>query len=613
MAVVDYVIVVVFFAVSLGAGVFFSKRSGKSAKAYFLGNNENKWWMLAASGASSNFSISGTIWNLAILMVLGMKSFWVTLVWWMPNAVFLMSYSGIWIRRCGATTAAELNRVRFGVGRGAQWARTSFAVMITLFSIASLCMSYIIIHKFALVFGHDPRSTAHIVASAVIGLTAVYVLFGGFKGVIWTDFLQTVLLFVISAVIGCICFSQYDAGTLHGAIAGGGGDEALTASYWKSLAPAAYPRLGIFENSTYTAWKDFTGATLAFSVVGIIGCIGGAGGRYGEQRFLATRNTKEAAKLAALWQFLGFPRWVMTAGLAFLGFVLYRKTAGADPETVLPLFLQSGLLKPGVMGLVVAGLTAAYMSTFSSEINACASIVIKDIFQPIFRPHEPEESHLFVGASYVATAFLAVISIALGWFFVESQSGGQVSALNVIWSWMLGGLLTCFVIPQALRWYWGRMNGWGFAWGCLAPLVPSLAMLVRSFVGEGHFLHFLPVNVYTYITLAVSLGASVAGSLLSRPLDDDVTLGFYCKVRPFGLWGPACRKAREAGMQMATALSFPIVCVNVVLGLVASFSLFMAPVFFLGHWIFEGAVCSGTFAVSCCALYFTWYRTLPED
>ena len=612
MQFIDWLIVSVFFTVVVGAGFIFSRKSAESSKAYFLGA-ENKWWMLAASGASTNFSINGTVWNLAILMVLGMKSFWVTLVWWMPNAVFLMAYSGIWIRRCGGITSAELNKIRFGVGAGAKVARTSFAFMITLFSVASLCMSYIIVHKFAVVFGLT-NGSAHGLALGIVVITSIYVLFGGFKGVIFTEFMQTVVLFAVAFIVGFICYQQYSADQIHAAVAHGSGSASVTQEYWKSLMPEATPRIGMFDASAgYKGWQNFIGATLAFSIVGMIGCVGGAGGRYGEQRFLATTNVKEAAKLAALWQFLGFPRWIMTAGLCYLGYALYSKEIASDPECVMPKFLQSGLLGPGVLGLVVAGLSASFMTSFCSEINACASIIVRDIYQPLLAPEIQDSDRKLVKVSYMVTGLLALLAAIIGYAMVESQAHGGGSALNVIWGWMLGGLLTCFVVPLAFRWYWGRMNGWGFAAGCLISLVPSLAMLVRAFVPEGNFLKLWPDNYYTYATLATSTLACIIVSFLTPPIEDETTMLFYAKVRPFGCWKDAAAKAKLAGLRMATAIPVPQIILNVAIGLVASFSLYMAPVYFLGHWNLEGAICTGLFATCCTILYFTWYRTLPDD
>ena len=178
---------------------------------------------------------------------------------------------------------------------------------------------------------------------------------------------------------------------------------------------------------------------------------------------------------------------------------------------------------------------------------------------------------------------------------------------------MLGGLLTCLVVPLALRWYWGRMNGWGFSAGCLAGLVPSLLLLASGFASRESLLGRFPVNGYIYLTLVVSTVACVAVSLLTPPIEKEVCAQFYAQVRPFGLWSKARSAARELGLSMAPALSARLAAVNVVVGLVASFSLFMAPVYFLGRWIADGFACTLVFSVCAVVLYFTWYRKLPND
>ena len=608
---IDYVIIGFGFLAAVISGFLFSRKSATNFRAYFLGS-ENKWWMLAASGASTNFSINGTVWNIAILMVLGMKSFFVTLVWWMPNAVFLMSYSGIWIRRCGTMTAAEINKARFGSGAGARCSRTTFAFMIALFSVASLCLSYIVIHKFGIVFGCTENG-AHALSVAVVAVTSAYVLFGGFKGVIYSEFLQTVVLFSVAFIIGVVCFRQYSADSLHAALRHGVGVELVTSDYWKSLLPEGSPKIGMFASSGYAGWQDFSGMVLAGSVVGLIGCAGGAGGRYGEQRFLATRNTREASMMAALWQCLGLPRWVMTAGLCFIGFALYKTEIGRDPEAVMPLFLGSGLLRPGLLGLVVSGLSASFMTSFCSEMNACASIIVQDLYRPLLRPHLAGESKELVKVGYSATVLLAVTAIVLGYAIVKATSDGRGSALNLVWAWMLGGLLTCLVVPLALRWYWGRMNGWGFSAGCLTGLLPSLFMLARGFAPAAGLLARFPVNDYIYLTLIVSTVACIAVSLLTPAIESEVTARFYAMVRPFGLWAQAREVATALDLPMAEPLSAPLAAVNILVGLVASFSLFMAPVYFLGHWVFAGLACTTVFGICAAILYVTWFRKLPND
>jgi SSS family solute:Na+ symporter len=608
---IDYVVIALGFIAAIASGFIFSRKSAESLKTYFLGS-ENKWWMLAASGASTNFSINGTVWNIAILMVLGMKSFFVTLVWWMPQAVFLMAYTGIWIRRCGTMTAAEINKARFGSGAGARSSRTTFAFMITLFSIASLCGSYIVIHKFAMVFGCTDQG-AHAMAVAMVAITGVYVLVGGFKGVIYSEFLQTIVLFSVAFIIGVVCFKQYSADSLHAALTHGAGSDQVTPGYWKSLLPEASPKIGMFMSSGYVEWRDFSGMVLAGSIVGLLGCVGGAGGRYGEQRFLAAKNTREASMLAALWQFLGLPRWVMTAGLCFFGYALYKTEISKDPEAVVPLFLRSGLLRPGMLGLVVAGLSASFMTSFCSEINACASIIVQDLYRPLIRPHLAGDSKELVTMGYAATILLAITAIILGYAMVATQEHTGSSALNVIWGWMLLGLLTCLVVPLALRWYWGRMNGWGFSAGCLAGLAPALLLLASNFLPKDSLLARFPSNDYVYLTLVVSTVACVVVSLLTPAIEDEMTAKFYAQVRPFGLWGHARKVAVSLNLKMAPALSAPLAALNVLVGLVASFSLFMAPIYYLGHWMVDGVICTLIFSFCVIILYFTWYRKLPND
>jgi hypothetical protein len=138
-------------------------------------------------------------------------------------------------------------------------------------------------------------------------------------------------------------------------------------------------------------------------------------------------------------------------------------------------------------------------------------------------------------------------------------------------------------------------------------------MLGRAFVPEGNMLRAWPENYYTYATLATSTLSCIIVSWLTPPIEDATSVAFYARVRPFGWWKDAAAKARLAGLPMATAIPVPQIMLNVALGLVASFSLYMAPVYFLGHWNAEGSICTAVFAACCVALYFSWYRTLPED
>lgn len=654
----DFLVLAAYFIITIVAGVWFTRSSAKGLRCYFLGENKEKWWMLACSGSAANYSVDGTVWNISMLMVLGMMSWYTTLIWWMPNPVILMAFTAIWIRRTGAVTAADLNTVRFGSDGGARAARIGFAVLISVFSIMQICMSYVVLHKFATIFGFP----GHFSAMLLVGSTGLYVLFGGFSGVILTDFIQNLLLLSVSLVIAILCAVNFDRAELEAAIPhralandakiaaldglqarttskhelgiiaaerarlladGGSGQPGgsaapMTLAEWKSLDYRARPAMGRFADSSYSGWNDFAGAALAWSVVGIIGCFGGAGGRYGEQRYLAAKNARQAAWQAALWQVLAVPRWVLTAGLAFLAFTMFReqtveavKVVGgcvvySDPDAIFPVFTSSSLLAPGMRGLVVATLTAAYMSTFSSEINAAAGIMVHDIWQPLFAG-DRENAPGTMAASYGATFLLIAAALGCGWMFTE------YSSLNGVWTWMLGGLITCVVVPLALRWYWGRMNGWGFAAGCGVGFLPALLMLSKQFLPAGAWVHAVPDAWFTYAILALSLGTCVLVSLLTAPVDAAHLDRFYRNVRPFGLWGVVRERAMSSGEPANKPLKLRYIPVNIVLGLTATYSLYMGGVCAVARWFGDAALSFGIFAACGIALYFTWFRTLPQD
>ena len=657
----DIVVLGAYFVIILTAGFWFTRISSRGLRSYFLGENQQKWWMLAASGSASNYSVDGTVWNISMLMVLGMLSWYSTLVWWMPCEIVLMAFMAIWIRRTGAMTAADLNTVRFGADRGAQAARVGFAMLINTFSVMTLCMSYVMLHKFAVTFGFQ---NGHLVAMTLVGSTGLYVILGGFRGVVVTEFIQNILLVSVSFVIGFICVAHYDAEKLENAIAHQSltvleklveldklkGKTTSTADLtvidaavqeltqalaenpalkdeqpekvafkdWNSLAYQTQPKIGRFNDSEYAGWKDFGGMALAMSVVGLFGSIGGAGGRYGEQRFLAAKTPKHAAWQAALWQGMAIPRWVVTGGLAFLAYTVFKeqtvevvKVVGAkviysDPNAIYPLYVQSNLLVPGLRGLIIATLAASYMSAFSSEVNAAASIFVHDIFQPLFQ-HDNEKARGNMYASYAATAMIVCAAMGCGYMFTV------YSSLNGVWSWMLGGLITCVVVPLAMRWYWGRMNGWGFAAGCVVGFVPSLMMLSKQFVAKEALVQRIPDGYYTYAILILSFVTCIIVSLLTKPVDPAHIDKFYRRVRPFGIWGSVSKRAMASGEPANAPLNLKFIPINVVVGIIASYALYMTPVYCMGRWFGNAATSFGVFLACALVLYFTWFKTLPEE
>ena len=180
---------------------------------------------------------------------------------------------------------------------------------------------------------------------------------------------------------------------------------------------------------------------------------------------------------------------------------------------------------------------------------------------------------------------------------------------------MLGGLITCVVVPLALRWYWGRMNGWGFAAGCVVGFIPSLMMLSKQFVAKEALGADASPTATTPTPFSSSrLSPASIVSLLTKPVDPVHIDQFYRRVRPFGILGRAsAERALASGEPVNAPLNLKFIPINVVVGVIASYALYMTPVYCMGRWFDNAAISFGIFLACAMVLYFTWFKTLPEE
>ena len=224
-----------------------------------------------------------------------------------------------------------------------------------------------------------------------------------------------------------------------------------------------------------------------------------------------------------------------------------------DPEKVMPLVLQN-YLPAGIRGFVIAGLLAAFMSTFSSTVNSGASYIVRDLWQPFFQRNAGQRA--LIRASYAANLGIVAVGIAIGF---------QAESIAEIWNWMMMALGAGVLIPNVLRWYWWRMNGWGYAAGALAG---TLFSLVALFMPDAPmFIVFPPICLG-------SLAASIIVTMATRPVPDNILDTFYTHVRPFGVWGPV---RTRAALPLDTAESAPRALLNTALGIIAVTGCYLAP------------------------------------
>jgi solute:Na+ symporter, SSS family len=576
--ILDLAIIALYFLGMIAIGVYYSRSASKSMRSYFLSENRQSWWMLAASGAASNFDVAGTMFLVSLFYVAGLRGFWMLWSWSFFNAAFLMSYMAMWIRRTGVVTAVELMKIRFGEDRGGRMARTAGAILMVTFLVFSIGYAYAGLSKFmpVLIPGVAP-ATAKMLAASVMALTTLYVTLGGFAGVVLADVIQLTLSSTAGIAIGVLVFFKLDAAAV----------KTLHANFLLD----ATPRSGAPFPAGYESWNNFGYLCIYLAVSGLLLNMSGAGGHYGEQRFLATRSSADAAKAGCAWGFFSIPRWAMISGFVFL--VASGLVGSADPEKILPVVIVQ-MIPAGMRGFLVAALLAAFMSSFGSTVNAAASIFVRDMVQPA----KPDLSvKALIRVSYLATVMIVVVGIAVG---------TQAESIKSIWVWMLAGVIGATLIPNVLRWHWWRFNGWGYAVGIFSGLGTAMLFgLCQSF----HL--FGPVGPPEYIyaptiSLASLLGC-LLGSLLTPATSPAVLETFYTRVRPFGYWKPV-RNASPAAPEIA---SVRWAAVHVSVAVVALVASFLSIFFLIGHYFTHFLAAIAVVLLCAILLYHGWYKRLP--
>ena len=575
MAPIDYAIVGLYFVIVIGLGFWYRRRAARNLEAYFLGGKRLHWLGLAMSGSVSNFDITGTMWIVSMLFVLGMRSMWIHWMWGCMMGAFCLAYMGKWTRRSGVMTGAEWMLTRFGTGTGGVVARLAAALLSLVTLVGMIGYAFQGIGKFAAVYLDLPPNVC---ALLIIGTTTLYVLLGGLYSVVVTDVIQTIILTVASLVIGAIAYVHVTPDLLAETLPGG----------WESIAPVW--RLEGLAGTANAQYEMFGLLVILWVVKGLLLNAGGPGQTYDFQRFLAARDPRDAAKIGAAWNVFMVVRWGMAMGIVLLALT---GIAGIDdPERVMPVVLNNPQFVPaGVRGFILAGLLAAFMSTFSSTVNGGASYLVRDLYQPLV-PHAGQR-HL-VRSSYVATVLIVVVGLVVGF---------QAKSIAQIWNWLMMALGAGMIVPNVLRWYWWRFNGWGYAAGTVGGILLSLVALLKPDAPMSET--FPPI-------VGGSLLVAVVVALLTRPVSMDVLTSFYRTVRPFGAWGAVRARADlTAAEAAAPSESIPFAVLNTGLGIVAISGMYLFPMYLVGHWHVTALLCFGAAALAAATLYVTWYRRLP--
>ncbi len=596
----DLFIIAAYITATIGVGFWISKRASKNIQNYFLGGNEIPWYMLGLSNASGMFDISGTMWMVYLLFVYGLKSVWIPWLWPVFNQIFLMVYLSIWLRRSGVMTGAEWIKFRFGEHRGANLAHMVVVVFALINVIGFIAYGFLGIGKFAATFlpfqlSTNPTVNVNLYGLIITAITTLYVVKGGMFSVVFTEVLQFFIMTIACIWVGIIAMYQVSPEMIAGMVPDGWHDLFFGWTLnldWSGIMDSANDRIAA------DGWNLFSIFFMLMLCKGYLQSAAGPAPNYDMQRVLSAKTPREAAKMSGVVSVvLLIPRYMLITGLTVLALAFFsEELAGMGPavdfELVLP-FAMREFVPVGLLGLLIAALLAAFMSTYAATVNAAPAYIVNDIYKRYINPDASPKTYVWM--SYAVSILVVIIGTAFG-FFIRS--------LNDIVQWIVAALYGGYTASNLLKWYWWRFNSYGYFWGMVMGI---LSAAVVPFL--------LPhlTELYSFpIILALSLAGCFLGSYLTPPDDDEVLKGFYLKVRPWGFWKPVHDKCLADNPDLKANPDFKRDMVNIAVGIVWQTALTATGIFLVLQMWKALLLSTSVIIATSVFLKFNWYDKMED-
>ena len=605
LSTIDIAIIIAYLLATVVIGLVLKRQAERSKKDYLLGGNNLPWYMLGLSNASGMFDISGTMWLVTLLFVYGLKSAWIPWLWPVFNQIFLMVFLSMWLRRSNVTTGAEWINTRFGKLRGAQLSHSIVVVFAIIMGLGYLAYGFIGIGKFVEIFvpwevvsAYVPFNVSaeyvpHFYGIIFTCFAVFYALLGGMKSIVWADVVQYALMAISSIVVGVIAMNAIAENPL------------LVPDGWKT------PFFGMNLDLDWSniipevnqKIKDdgFSLFTIFFMMMifkGVLVSLAGPAPNYDMQKILSTKSPREAALMSGSVSAILMPiRYFMIAGFGVLGLLFYDQldliVGGAiDFEQILPSAI-SEFVPVGFLGLLLAGLLAAFMSTFAGTLNATQAYLVNDIYLKYIRPDANNNQVKLM--NYAAGLIMVAVSIVLGFYAKD---------VNDVLQWIVSGLYGSYVAANVLKWYWWRFNGHGFFWGMVGGLVPALSF---RFIFDG------VLDLYTFpLMLLLSLIGCIIGTYAAPPTDEEALKDFYRNVKPWGFWKPIHDKVVAEDPSFEGNKDFKRDALNVVVGTIWQTALVIFPIYLVLLETVPALISFAVAAVCTLILKRTWFDKLPK-
>ncbi|MEM9160267.1 MAG: sodium:solute symporter family protein [Verrucomicrobiota bacterium] len=564
---IDWIIIGAYFSVVIGIGLAVSRIAGKDTGQFFLGGRKMPWWLLGFSMVATTFSTDTPNLVTDIVRQNGVAGNW---AWWaflVGGMVTVFLYAKLW-RRSGVMTDIEFYELRYS-GKSAAFLRGFRALYLgLLFNVMVMAaVSLAAIKIGGVILGLSPLQS---ILWAMIA-TAIFASIGGFRSVVFTD-----LLLFGMAMIGSVAAAYFAIG--HESI---GSLNALWEHPNLEGKLSFFPEVvtdesGAWSDASLNAWVTliFVPLLVQWWSVWYPGAEPGGGG-YVAQRMLAAKNEKHAAGAVLFFNFAHYGLrpwpWILVALASMVVFPSLESIQEAFPH-VDPQMLGHDLAYPamltflpsGWLGLVIASLIAAYMSTISTQTNGGSFYVVNDFYRRFVDPEASEKKLVLVGR--ISTVLMMMVA---GWLALQLKS-----ALDTFKILLQVGAGTGLIF--LLRWYWWRINAFSEISAMASSFLIAIGFKVFDFDLAWWQELIIGVSLTTLVWMMVTLATPSS--------DREALERFYQKTRPGGPGWDRVRKGIEGDLEESDAMAPQIA--SVLMGIAAVYGfLFGVGRVLYGDWL----------------------------
>lgn len=535
---IDWIVIAAYCCVTVGIGLWFSKRSSSNIEEYFVAGRALPWWLAGTSLAATYFATDAPLLAASLVRQHGIFANW---LWWYEATgvmVIVFFYAKLW-RRANIVTDAEFIELRY-TGKAATALRTFTALYHGVIK-NLVIMGFVLLAmmKFSQVmFGFDPLYTLVVCVCVALAYTVT----AGLWGVVVTDLFQ-----FITGTIGTIIFAGLVLYEL-----GGPAEMAAQISSIEGVNPGTLDLVPDSDNISSLQFVSY------LVLIFILWARSAQGDGYLAQRLFATKNEKQSV-LAALWfnfaanVMITWP-WIVVGLGSLIMFPIATSSPEllADPELAYPMMIEQ-VVPVGLKGIIIASFLAAFMSTMDTHLCWGGSYMVNDIYKRFYKKNASDSHYVLV--SRVSVLILAGLAAITAWQ-MESIESGWIYILEIT-----AGL----AIVNLLRWYWWRVNAWAEISAMAGTLVLANGMILVNLLFN---VGLVSGGVHAQLDQFYSSGYDMLRAtfilatctvlwlivaLLTKPVDADHLEAFYRRVKPGGWWGEIAARCPDVVVKNNTA------------------------------------------------------------